>query len=37
MENMPIVFLVMISVAVFLLVWNLMVPVFGQSASLQNA
>jgi len=29
MENMPIVFLVMISVAVFLLVWNLMVPVFG--------
>jgi tight adherence protein B len=29
MENTPIVFLVMISVAVFLLVWNLMVPVFG--------
>jgi len=29
MENMPIVFLVMISIAVFLLVWNLMVPVFG--------
>ena len=29
MENMPIVFLIMISVAVFLLVWNLMVPVFG--------
>jgi len=30
MENMPIVFLIMISVAVFLLVWNLMVPVFGE-------
>jgi len=29
MENTPIVFLIMISVAVFLLVWNLMVPVFG--------
>ena len=29
MEDMPIVFLIMISVAVFLLVWNLMVPVFG--------
>ncbi len=29
MENTPLVFLIMISVAVFLLVWNLMVPVFG--------
>lgn len=29
MENTPFVFLIMISVAVFLLVWNLMVPVFG--------
>lgn len=29
MENTPIVFLIMISVAVFLLVYNLMVPVFG--------
>jgi tight adherence protein B len=29
MEVTPIVFLIMISVAVFLLVWNLMVPVFG--------
>jgi len=30
MENTPLVFLIMISVAVFLLVWNLMVPVFGE-------
>ena len=29
MENTPLVFLIMISVAVFLLVWNLMIPVFG--------
>jgi tight adherence protein B len=29
MEDTPLVFLIMISVAVFLLVWNLMVPVFG--------
>ena len=29
MENMPLVFLLMITIAVFLLVWNLMVPVFG--------
>jgi len=29
MENTPLVFLIMISIAVFLLVWNLMVPVFG--------
>jgi tight adherence protein B len=29
MENTPLVFLLMISIAVFLLVWNLMVPVFG--------
>ncbi|MGB5717547.1 MAG: secretion system protein, partial [Gammaproteobacteria bacterium] len=29
MEEMPLIFLAMISVAVFLLVWNLMVPVFG--------
>mgnify|MGYP001812089052 CR=1 FL=1 len=29
MENTPLVFLIMISVAVFLMVWNLMVPVFG--------
>ena len=28
-NNTPLVFLIMISVAVFLLVWNLMVPVFG--------
>ena len=28
-SNTPIVFLIMISVAVFLLVWNLMIPVFG--------
>jgi len=29
MEDMPIVFLIMISIAVLLLVWNLRVPVFG--------
>ena len=29
MEDTPLVFLLMISIAVFLLVWNLMVPVFG--------
>ncbi len=29
MENTPLIFLIMISVAVFLLVWNLMIPVFG--------
>jgi tight adherence protein B len=29
MEDTPLVFLIMISAAVFLLVWNLMVPVFG--------
>jgi tight adherence protein B len=29
MENTPLAFLAMISIAVFLLVWNLMVPVFG--------
>ncbi|MGB5180279.1 MAG: type II secretion system F family protein, partial [Gammaproteobacteria bacterium] len=29
MENTPLVFLIMISIAVYLLVWNLMVPVFG--------
>ena len=36
MEDMPIVFLVMISVAVFLLVWNLMVPVFGAERKSAN-
>lgn len=29
MEDTPLIFLIMISIAVFLLVWNLMVPVFG--------
>jgi tight adherence protein B len=29
MENTPLVFLIMISVAVFLLVWSFMIPVFG--------
>ena len=29
MENTPLIFLIMISVAVFLLVWNVKVPVFG--------
>jgi tight adherence protein B len=29
MENTPIIFLLMVTVAVFLLVWNLIIPVFG--------
>lgn len=29
MDNTPIIFLLMVSVAVFLLVWNLIIPVFG--------
>ena len=30
MENTPVVFLIMVVIAVFLLVWNLMTPVFGE-------
>ena len=36
MEDTPIVFLGMISIAVFLLVWNLMVPVFGAERKSAN-
>jgi len=29
MENTPVIFLIMVTIAVFLLVWNLIIPVFG--------